>query len=642
MTKTKDILKGIGYGIWHSHHHIIHSFVIIPAGIVVLFTILYGFNVLLSDVCKIEFPASVFGMLINLIVLCILSFLGSLGAQNPVEKNSWKSKLSAAAQWLLEHYLMVIKPPMNFSLKWINVFFIPSFIILPLSEHITIIECLKIGAVFVIGGIFLMVFNVYFILILKYVLLKLGVYSFDLEKEDVSSSEIEEGGELELLEMNRPFTSTRNDITTIDMSSLKAERSNPSAMTRSMSVSDNPFSDAQGSNPNTKETFAVGGGSPNNGSLSLSNSDSLKTTPPEIPFPLPAHFLSTSNASLEADNNLHDPYPTREEDSHLSHLSPLAQRTTIFVVSYIDWFLYFFLFCLSLPFYYISAIHVMLPYHLGLTVLAYYLALLIPLKFPKLKKIAHPILILTAEILFVCFIGSMIYHKGAPVGFLDDLRFYKTGKNYLNLFSGKLLYDNGVAVPQSFLAEHFTSEPLWPGCGDVLSSLMDISIVSLSLPMFTHKKDFINNFWVLMPPLLSSMALTFFCYPIICYKIGISSERSIGFIGRLVTLALGTPLISALGGSVSLMAVCTILSGISGVLIGDSFFRLLRVPSNDFVTRGVTLGVNCGAIATAHLLNVDSRAASMSSLSFSVFGTIMIILASVSAVRELIRTIVGL
>ena len=59
----------------------------------------------------------------------------------------------------------------------------------------------------------------------------------------------------------------------------------------------------------------------------------------------------------------------------------------------------------------------------------------------------------------------------------------------------------------------------------------------------------------------------------ICHAIGIQPERSIEFIGRSVTLALGTPLISALGGSISLMAVCTILSGILGVLINEPLFK---------------------------------------------------------------------
>lgn len=634
MTQAKDIFKGIGYGIWYSQHHIIHSFVIIPAGIVILFTILYGFNVLLADVCKISFPASVFGMLINLLVLCVLSFFASFELQNPLSAQTLKSKVGAGSQWLLEHYLMIIKPPMNFTLKWINVFFIPSFIILPLSEHITFIECLKIAAVFIVGGIVLMVFNVYFIMALKMVLLKLGVYSFNSNKIDESTIESKNDEEMELFEMNTPYIATRDDITTIDMSSLRSVKSHPVATTRALSISDNPFSDGQQASSGSEQPPAT----PIRENYPASSSSSPTSSPPDIPAPLP---ISTSSSSSSPEAKI-EPYSSKDEHSHLSHLSPLTKKTTIFVVNYIDWFLFFLLFCLSLPFYYIPSIHVMLPYHLALTVLAYYLALLIPLNFPKLKKVAHPILILTAEILFVCFIGSLIYHKGAPVGFLEDLRYYKTGKTYRNLFNGKALFDNGIDVPESVLNSHFTSEPLWPGCGDILSSLMDISIVSLSLPMFTHKKDFVKNFWVLMPPLLSSMALTFFCYPIICYHIGISSERSIGFIGRLVTLALGTPLISALGGSVSLMAVCTILSGISGVLVGDLFFKLLGVSSNDFVTRGVTLGVNCGAIATAHLLNVDPRAASMSSLSFTVFGTIMIILSSITAVRELIRSMVGL
>lgn len=621
LSSFHDIVKGIGYGIWYSQHHIIHSYFIIPSGILVLFSILYGFNVLLADFLKVKFPASVLGMLINLIFLCILSALSSIGKDSPTSSD-WKNVLATASHWILEHYLLIIKPLMNFTLKWINVFFIPSFIILPLSDHITFIECLKIAAVFLIGGIVLMIFDVYMILFLKLILNKLGVYSFNLDRQDDKVEEVEPNDdEIELFDLNRPYISARNDITTIDVTSLRTVRTEPARKPRTFSTTENPFEDQIASSEARRVTTT-----PYIGSLT-------QTQDTESSVAVSAQDL----ASEESDSSV-----SADESAGVEHLPPLAQKTAIFVTNYIDWFLYMALFIVSLPFYYIRSIHVMLPYHLGVTIISYYIALLIPLKWPKLKKFAHPILILTGEILFVCFIGSLIYLKGSPQAFLEDLKYYKTGKTYLNLFNRKPLWDNGQIVPNSVISEHFTSEPLWPGCGDVLSSLMDISIVSLSLPMFTHRKDFIKNFWVLMPPLLISMTLTFFSYPIICYKIGISSERSIGFIGRLVTLALGTPLISSLGGTVSLMAVCTILSGICGVLIGDQFFNLLRVPSNDFVTRGVTLGINCGAIATAHLLNVDPRAASMSSLSFSVFGTIMIILASIGSVRDLIHSWVGL
>lgn len=608
-----QVSTGIVKALWYSRWYIFQSFVVIPFGLLVILTILYGFNQLLVNVIKIRFPCSVLGMLINLVVLCVLNAMGNVWS-SPKHKKTWKGKVSGVFAWLLEHYLRIVKPSMNFCLKWINVFFIPSFIILPLSEPISFVECMKIAAVFVIGGLLLMVLDVYMLLGLKYVLLLLGYGVTKAEEGTFSGSEDnesdaendyteEEHSEIELQTISKTRLSTSEDITTIDLAELRRSREGTS--------SSDPFDDLR-----------VRGTPEDSIQIQKSNSE---TSVNDL-----ALQVSATTAKVE------------EKPDKYTQLTGTTKTVAIIVSNYIDWFMYLALFLISLPFYYISSIHVMLPYHLGLTVFCYYIALLIPMTFPQTKKFAHPILILTFLILFVCFIGSLMYHKGQPVGFLDDLKYYKTGKNYLNLFSGVAYYNNGIVVPQNVLAQKFTAHPQWPGCGDFLSSLMDVSIVSLSLPMFTHRKDFIKNFWVLMPPLLVSIAATFFTYPVVCYKIGISSERSIGFIGRLVTLALGTPLITSLGGSVSLMAVCTILSGICGVLIGDLFFKLLRIPENDFITRGVTLGINCGAIATAHLLNIDPRAASMSSLSFSVFGTIMVIMSSIGAVKGLIQGWVGM
>ncbi|RCK55073.1 Holin-like protein CidB [Candida viswanathii] len=390
----------------------------------------------------------------------------------------------------------------------------------------------------------------------------------------------------------------RDDITTIDIDSLQPINTNNREVTPPRSVTENPFDDTSSNLPE-----------------------------PEPIYHKPHHVDTYPRTQAT---------PVQEQDSvsveqrEEVQLSPI----TVFITNNMDWLLYGLLFIVSLPLYF-TPLHIYLFYHLSITVLAFFVAELIRRKIP----LAHSIITSTGIILFVCFIGSLIYHRH-PKGFLDDLKFYRTGKNYLLLFSGETLNNNGKSdtVPE----DNPTATPQWPGCGDFLSSLMDISIVSLSLPMFTHRRDFVKNFAVLCPTILLSIGLTFFLYPIVCHAIGIEAERSIGFIGRSVTLALGTPLILALGGSVSLMAVCTILSGILGVLINEPLFRILRVDKNDFVTRGVTLGINCGAIATAHLLNVDPRAASMSSLSFSVFGTVMVIMASVNAVREVVRSWVGL
>lgn len=64
--------------------------------------------------------------------------------------------------------------------------------------------------------------------------------------------------------------------------------------------------------------------------------------------------------------------------------------------------------------------------------------------------------------------------------------------------------------------------------------------------------------------------------------------------------------------------------------------------ADDYVTRGVTLGANSSAIATALLLQTDPRAAALSSLSMSLFGTITVLLTAVPPIRDVVKAMVGL
>lgn len=591
------------------------NYVAIPAGILVILCVLYGFNELLVNVAKIKFPASVLGMLVNLVWLTALLGLSNLPLgriRDPIRKISGL---------ILEWYLYLIRPLMSFTLKWINVFFIPSFVILPLLAHISIIECLKIAAVFVIGLLITFVFDVYFVMGLRWI----TYYAMgDSHQKD------DEGEELTTLNPTK-----NNDITTIDLELIRSKPTIPD-QEQEVLFSSNPFrTPSIVSTVTIPEPAYTGQGLlPTSVTHDVRSEDSIS----ELEF----NQHSELGSSDDQTSGEGAPEISSEQDdksNNMDHLDNDAKQVAVWVSMYLDWIIYGTLFVISLPFYYITNIHVLLPYHLAITVIAFYMALLVPQRWPVLKRFAHPIIVSTGIILFVCFIGSLIFHH-KPKGFLDDLRYYKTGKNYTNLFSRKIMLNGGKE--NSMPEDDITATPQWPGCGDFLSSLMDVSIVALSLPMFTHRKDFVSNFIFIMPPLLVTSALTFFLYPLICYNIGIDAERSLGFVGRSVTLALGTPLVLALGGSVPLMAVCTILLGICGVLIGDYLFKLLRVPKDDYATRGVSMGINCGAISTAHLLTTDPRAASMSSLSFLVFGTVMVVFASINGVAAVIRGWVGL
>lgn len=63
---------------------------------------------------------------------------------------------------------------------------------------------------------------------------------------------------------------------------------------------------------------------------------------------------------------------------------------------------------------------------------------------------------------------------------------------------------------------------------------------------------------------------------------------------------------------------------------------------DDYITRGVTLGANSSAVATALLLTTDPRAAAFSSLSMGLLGTITVALTSVPPLVSIIRGLVGL
>lgn len=225
-----------------------------------------------------------------------------------------------------------------------------------------------------------------------------------------------------------------------------------------------------------------------------------------------------------------------------------------------------------------------------------------------------------------------------------------------------------------------------PGAGDVFSSVLDVSIVALALPMFQYRNELRRHFLAIVLPNIAISIASLFGYPALCYAIGIESKRSLSFAARSLTLALATPATTNLGGDLNLVAVLCIMSGILGVLIGPAMLKWLRIPegesrltskaerrcrcrkglgrgrrgerrrglgtgdakaslltchADDYVTRGVTLGGNSSAIATALLLVSDPRAAALSSLSMGLFGTVMVALTSVPPVVRVVWGLVG-
>ncbi|CCH46924.1 Holin-like protein cidB [Wickerhamomyces ciferrii] len=644
-TVIGDVYHGVKLGLKLSQKHILDSYLKVPFGILVILGILYGVNEVII-LTTINFPSSVACML--LLYIFLISSQKILGDR--------KTK----------KIVKFIEIPGGFSLRWINIFFTPAFITLPLSSWISAKEALTIAAVFLFGYFTATVIIAYFTIGLQKIL------------KTTRRSNVERAEELHLMEDDEddhkeserqlnpsnanstailgsstspPPNDDRNSsnnssirgsidsINSLNSIEMVDRMKSPLNANPELIVQDIPRGDENSIEEQyrkslnlSKQASRLSHITTNNNNNNVSddvdsdevikvelqtNKDKHTLEFPSLPSPVaqlkrpnnPGILASFKNRKLFCQRSILEQSNILETDKKLI----IAQ----FLNKNFDFFILGILFIVSLPIYFIKNYPMFL--HLSIAVATFIFMLQVPP--PKFKKFLHPVLCSVGLSWFWFYIFSLIKNEN----FLDTLKLYKTSRNYLKLFNHK---ENNQ----------------WPGAGDVFSTLMDVSIVSLSIPMYTYRNDLKRHFWALLPPIFLMSFGCFFIYPPLCYKLGISSERSLGFAGRSITLALGTPFVQALDGSVPLMAVCTVVSGIVGALTGQFIFgkKVLRIREDDYVTRGITLGINCGAIATAQLLTIDPRAAAMSSLTFVLFGTMMVIMASITPLAKLVQNWVEL
>lgn len=634
---------------------LLKTYIFVPVGVLLILCVLYGVDRLIRNVIKIDFPASVAVMLVNFAFMCTLS---------------------ACRRQYVGWYAKIIDVPLSWSLRWMNLFFTPAFVTLPLSEWISFREAMLIVAVFVIGYMATFVLLAYITIAGQKLVgsrkrTSMSVRQEELEngmdrgssfapsstsprrlsKESASSinaydgtdqlpegaagkaqrgtqgqhreereeHDEEEDEEYETLSLinlasNSGLELSRSASATPIVPKTAAVRDTSSHIASPLMLLQDSVS-TDGSSPSRKHTAR--------GLLSYRGSpvgDESKTTPIQPPEPL----LSKNDTSVTVgDSDSSSPVVceraiTRQFSRQVDHFFSLNMWE-----KHLHHVLYGVGFFASIFPYYFS--WYIMPFQFFTAVVTFMFITHAPLlPSPKYKRFLHPVICSAALTWIIMLISVMIKYQRV-VYFLRELRDYKTGRTYLHLFD-----NNQFGYHE------------WPGAGDIFSSCMDVSIVGLSMPMFAYRHDLRRHCLSMIPPILLLCAASLLLYPIICYHIGISDTRSIGFVGRSITLALGTPTINNLEGSVTIMAVTTVVSGIVGALTGGPMLDLIRVPENDYVTRGLTLGCNCGAIATAYLLGVDRRAAAISSLSFVLFGTFMVVLSSIGSVKDFVRSLVGL
>ncbi|KAI0382504.1 LrgB-like family-domain-containing protein [Hypomontagnella monticulosa] len=520
-----DLLLAVQLAIRHSRHSIIQSWLYVPFGIVLMLLACFGVNKLFG-LGSVAFPSSV--------ACLIILFLALLLSEQILGEHRTKRIVS------------IIEIPGGWALRWINVLFTPSFVLLPLSPAIGGIEVLKIIAVFVIGFVIMMILAAH---MTRGIQLILGSSKRALtERAEELNPDNEE----------IPMTMTPAQGGTTTPSSEEVDLQRPP---RSQDASQGRRADESQS------------------SQSPTNSDTERSDmPPQAPIP-----------------------PSR------------STRWAAIITAHLDLLIFSVIFLfIGLPLYYTT--NYAMPLHLAFNVLTYFLAMSLPSIW---RQYLHPVLVTSLfTVLGLWVIGLT---KGQPLP--STLAAYKTGAGYIALWSGQ----HGL-----------------PGAGDMFSSVLDAAIVAFALPVYQYRRELRQHFVAIVVPNVAISIGSLFAYPVVCYAIGITAQRSLAFAARSLTLALAVPAAANLGGDVNAVAALAIMSGVVGVLVGQRILAALKIPEDDYVTRGVTLGANSSAIAAALLLRTDPRAAALSILAMSLFGTITVLFTSIPPITAVIQSLVDL
>ncbi|ENH72894.1 Holin-like protein CidB [Fusarium oxysporum f. sp. cubense race 1] len=473
---------------------LVRAWFYVPLGITIILAVNFGVDSIFYKF-NVSFPASVTCM--------VLLFFALIASESLLGTHKTRKLVN------------IIDVPAGWSLRWMGIFFTPSFVLLPLSPPIGIFEVMIIIAIFVIGFFIMMAMAAW---ITRSLQLALGV------SRRSRSQRAEELGR------------QTPDLSTGDLNS--------------------PVNAVEALNPTTVLT--------------------------QIPLPPPKAELWAARISANLD-----------------------------VAIFVGLFAF-----IGIPLYYSTGYA--MPLHLAVNVLAWFGALSVT---PKWKEYLHPVLV--SSLATVLVIWALAEIRGDSL--TTTLHAYRTGAKYIQLWRNAT-----------------SKQDLLPGAGDVFGTLLDASIVALALPMFQYRRELRTHFISIVIPNVAISVGSLLAYPPLCYACGISAARSLAFASRSLTLALAVPATVNLGGDVNTAAALAIISGILGAVLGARILRWLRVPDDDYVTRGVTLGVNSSAIATSVLLRTDPRAAALSSLSMSLFGTITVLFTSIPPAAAFVRGLVGL
>ncbi|SPO24212.1 uncharacterized protein UTRI_03480 [Ustilago trichophora] len=334
------------------------------------------------------------------------------------------------------------------------------------------------------------------------------------------------------------------------------------------------------------------------------------------------------SGNLSASHPPAEPKDEEKEEEELDAIDRLVKH----LWNAIPWFIFTLVFIAGLPLFYL--INISLPLFLGVNILTFLCSItLVP---PPIRRYAHPILTTSLSTILILWALGAIRGWGLK----RTLSSYSVNAKYTVLWS--LSGYTGPVI----------------GAGDVLFSTLDAGIVSLAIPMYRYRWDLWLHLTDMLVVLFPCSLLSLFVWPTVAANIGIAPERALAFASRFMSTPLAIELSLTIGADESITVVLVVITGILISIFKDPFFKLFRLDPNqdgppttcsiqnqqaevqqnaqDYLTIGIAMGSTAGAIGASSLI-AKPRCMAIASLSFVLFGAILLIFAAIPPIVDTLR-----
>ncbi len=159
----------------------------------------------------------------------------------------------------------------------------------------------------------------------------------------------------------------------------------------------------------------------------------------------------------------------------------------------------------------------------------------------------------------------------------------------------------------------------------LLNSLLQPAVVALAFPLYEQLHQIRARWKSIISVCFIGSVTAIISGTVIALWLGASREIAASVLPKSVTTPIAMAVASAIGGIPAISAMCVILVGIVGAVLGHALFNRLNIHAKS--ARGLAMGTASHALGTARCAEVDFQEGAFSSLALVICGIITSLIA---------------